>query len=742
MNKKAFSLIEVLISVSIIIILAIVATTTSNNLKSNSNNSKVIADLNTVENALVSYKTETSMLPNPGWNNNLFDIEWNYVSNIESTDIFWIYWKITENTIEKRFLDVNPLDPRTNQYYSYWIAKNEKEFEIAWVLKIEDNYIAKVTWDYRANTWIYSLIREYNWANFISDKSSNLPYNPEERILVATDNNWNVYKEWDIIRNEGTNDLEIFFSDWSTSVISSWTILTLTKMDFPKENNLVSNIKLFLQAWSIWTKATKLSSESSFDVNTSDLTASVRWTVFWVEKLVNNTIITVLEWRVEVEKEAISTYIWWDYFEPVNPIYVDTINVIEWQNPKKMESSNPIISMEATLYGFEELWIEYTQPIMERPQVAIIEDKIASEIIEESETKDCYLEDLLVKDGDQILWYKDKYVDSWSTCSIPVQRYCVNGRLWWDKDYKYNNCSLKAQNQCNPYDSDGYLWDRPLNIWMFDTVVKTEPIKTLIYSVWTLNSSKEITCIDWVNYSEGIEIKTPNCDAWFIPDWLNCKCDLWKDFFEWSCYDNPFGVDYELVKVVPTIEWSYFWLNTGNVWVNLWSGFWLVFDTNWVSQDGNKITYLYTYTWPEMDIVFSTNKRLRLWSDSWVYKYSTIDLWSLDNKNIILRFNWNIWDDLSWNITSTLWTVWTPVNINSQYLKIKNATDIKIFKKNSWIFYSWFWCGSCPDWYTENTFWLCSWNKTCNWISWGNNICKEKSLCSWSNENWSWIYNP
>ena len=75
MNKKAFSLIEVLISVSIIIILAIVATSTSNNLKNNSNNSKVISDLNTIENALVAYKTEKSSLPKPNGNVNNFQID-------------------------------------------------------------------------------------------------------------------------------------------------------------------------------------------------------------------------------------------------------------------------------------------------------------------------------------------------------------------------------------------------------------------------------------------------------------------------------------------------------------------------------------------------------------------------------------------------------------------------------------------------------------------------------------------
>ena len=100
MNKKAFSMIEILISVSIIIILAIVATTSSNNLKNNSNNSKVIADLNTIENALVSFKAEVNNLPMPGWNNNIFDKDWWYVHSLTSSWAYWVYGKFTENTLE------------------------------------------------------------------------------------------------------------------------------------------------------------------------------------------------------------------------------------------------------------------------------------------------------------------------------------------------------------------------------------------------------------------------------------------------------------------------------------------------------------------------------------------------------------------------------------------------------------------------------------------------------------------
>ena len=65
MNKKGFSFIEILISISIIAVLAVIATTANNNIKNNSFNAKVISDLNTIESALFSFTDEGNSLPMP-----------------------------------------------------------------------------------------------------------------------------------------------------------------------------------------------------------------------------------------------------------------------------------------------------------------------------------------------------------------------------------------------------------------------------------------------------------------------------------------------------------------------------------------------------------------------------------------------------------------------------------------------------------------------------------------------------
>lgn len=739
MNKKAFSMIEILISVSIIIILAIVATTTSNNLKNNSNNSKVVSDLNTIENSLVSFKEQSGSLPLPNWNNNFFDKNWSYVHSFTSTWAFWVYGKFTENSLEKRFLDITPLDPRTNQYYSYGVTKDSNQFEIAWVIWEKDNYISKIVWDYTAEDWLYSIIREYNWPNFISDKSTNLPYNPEEKVLIATDTNWNIYKKWDTINNNTWNNLEIFFSDWSTSIITAWTIVNLNELDFPKENNLVSKINLFLQAWSIWTKATRLWEESSFDIVTSDTTASVRWTIFKVEVLANSsTEVHVIEWKVEV-------------IDNRNTISIP-IEVLEWEPQKIKNSTKTIIEDVTNPVIIEELFPIHV--LDNSLATGTITEVIKEKIEIDHEIKDCYLEDQLVRNLDSIKWYTQKYVSYPGICPTPIERTCENWTLTWNNNFKYKSCIVKMPNQCDPYNANWFVWDEPINIWDETVITKNSNIQYQWYNVWTKNISITVKCKDWIEYEIIDESENNTCNTW---NWFtddgdgSCICQPWKNFFEWGCYENPFGGEYELMKVVPEIiSWPYLWLNTGNLWFDLWTSFWLVFETNWVSQNSTITNYLYDYTWPK-NIVYSINRRIKLsidweWSSN-VIKYSSIK--TNTPQTLQIKFDETNWSDLSWIINQNVWVSGAPTTLITEYLKLTNVSNIRIYKKNSnplpspleWQGYSWNWCNSCPNWYYK-TWSACLWHKykRCNWVTW-ENICEEKISCSrWYSREWSWTY--
>ncbi len=283
------------------------------------NNTKVVSDTETINNALESYSQENATLPMPWGNTNFFKKDTSYAHSYTWTTTFWVYGSLTEETLAKKYLDVLPLDPRTNSYYSYGKTKVSNEFEIASVQIINWQATAKVTWNYTAETWPYNLIREYNGSNFVYNGSiTNLPYNTEELVLTATDKYDNIYREWDTINITSlwevtkntdstiiatdTNWLELFFSDGSVSIITMGSNITLEKLSFPKEDNLNTLVKLSLWAGTIWTKATHLNSGSDFEVYTTDSTAAVRWTIFWVSTDWSTTDTIVVQWIVEVTK--------------------------------------------------------------------------------------------------------------------------------------------------------------------------------------------------------------------------------------------------------------------------------------------------------------------------------------------------------------------------------------------------------------------------------------------------------
>ena len=306
-NKKAFSFVEIIIAISIIILLAVIWISSKQWYDENINNTMVLSNIETINNALESFAQENSILPMPGWNTNFFTQDTSYSHSYEDPATFWVYGSITEDTIPKKYLDTIPLDPRTNSYYAYGKTKATKWYELASVQIIDSIATARVAWNYAAETWPYNLIREYNGPNFVYNGSkTNLPYNPEELVLIATDQNWVIYRQWDTITVASWSTLEIFFSDWSVSVIwdtEKETNLTLTELSFPKGDNLNTLVKLSLWAGTIWTKATHLNDNSGFEVYTQDSTAAVRWTIFWISTDWNNyTDTKVIQWIVEVTK--------------------------------------------------------------------------------------------------------------------------------------------------------------------------------------------------------------------------------------------------------------------------------------------------------------------------------------------------------------------------------------------------------------------------------------------------------
>ncbi len=370
-NNKWFSIVEIIITFSILIIISIVAVTYMEGSKDKANNSKITADIEVIKNSLISFQSQNSTLPEPSWNLKFFNLDWNYSHNLEDSDTFWVSWYIWEWVFQKKFLDKIPLDPRTNQFYAYWKTKDYNWFQIAWV--ISNNYEPRVKLTSNWNWLIqdnknYSpyLVREYNWPTFVTDNSiKNYPYNPQEKLLTAKIDsfswdiliNWKsesdvlnyTFKEWDNLKVSQNWFANLYYSDWSYSMIwdsSTNSEINFKNMRFIEDNSLLTSVKIMLNAWSIWTKAVKLDDKSEFEVYTPNAVAAVRWTIFWASYNNNSTNVVVKEWVVEVKKieqswsntELIPININWNWTN--NWIQDWIIEVKKWENEKWVSIDN------------------------------------------------------------------------------------------------------------------------------------------------------------------------------------------------------------------------------------------------------------------------------------------------------------------------------------------------------------------------------------------------------------------
>lgn len=321
---KWFSLVEIIISVSIIIIITAIAVTNYSWMQDNSNNSKVSADLKSLENSFSSYLTENEQLPLPDWNQKFYEEDTSYSHNYEDWSTFWVSGFVSENTLPKKYLNYLPTDPNTNQYYWYAKTKNFLAFEVSWVVTKDWVYKSIVMWNWWWEKWPFNLIRDHISPNFVYDNSTEyFPYNPKEKLLIWKINSfsWNLKINNRNISQTEINEIEIRQLDEIT--VSTWWIvdiycsdgsnfklwdkssssqLVLTNMKYNSDNNMFTSLKLLLNFWWIWTKSPKMSWNSDFEVYTPDAVASVRWTIFWVTKNTSSTNIVLVKWKLEVNK--------------------------------------------------------------------------------------------------------------------------------------------------------------------------------------------------------------------------------------------------------------------------------------------------------------------------------------------------------------------------------------------------------------------------------------------------------
>lgn len=702
-SRSAFSLVELIIVVSIIAIMTFIAISVSNNYTQRTKNTKVNSDVEAIKHSLNNYLSENSSLPPPWGNLKFFDNSSNYVHHDDSS-AFWVYGNITENTLAKKYLDYIPLDPRINQYYAYGKTLSwNLVFQIAWVNQKDWVFEAKVVWNHVWDQiWPYNLIREYNWPDFVYDLSkNNFPYNPEEIVMrwkfwfiswsvslnwssISSENlSWVLLKSWDVIDVDVWSTAIIYFSDWSKSYLwdpSKASKLTIANMQYKWDNNLLTKIQLALDFWTILTKTSKLDSASEFEIYTNNTEAAVRGTIFKVEKndanISTNTNVEVLRWKVDIYR-----------FTPVDNL-VDAIknnSLWVWANPTEVKEGNSSIPIPVNL--IDDDWIDNIMLFIKSIKDWVVEIELPSSFKMDGKVAIKWDYDISkTYTTDKVIF--DNSSDITNNC---VYNNWILKVSWIEWKFNFKICTdLISQNNCTKWLSiDASLtYDR--------AQVRNEPEYVLeqfdiedCEKIWNVYFWKDIWCVEQ-DYS---------------------LTESWFRLIAYAPYDTEWDLNMYL-KNWDTVTYSSWWnisfdgSNSYNKWVKISApNDWLAYNWSelgvWNDFAIEVKVRSHTLTWVSY-FLFDIDWSYRLYLN-YEWKLFLRNSWQQNNYNINNKYDWkyhiirakkessnyyvNIdWSDyVSFNSTTpiSLWTsnlyLWSTKSKTNQY---NNIIDyIKIYTK-------------------------------------------------------------
>jgi prepilin-type N-terminal cleavage/methylation domain-containing protein len=196
--KKAFTLVELIVTATIIAILwAIWFAAFVSNI-SDSRDAKRKSDLSLIMSSLKKFKTEK-------W---YYVIPSDYFSITNNWNIIAWQWKLTKNTGLSTIDDI-PYDPQLEIPYSYSFTINRQEYEIAWTFENWWEEKAILMWDYKsvsenvlptimlATGSVSSNVEINSWTTDWAENRKYFVFNDNTYNLVYSfENNWSPKATW------------------------------------------------------------------------------------------------------------------------------------------------------------------------------------------------------------------------------------------------------------------------------------------------------------------------------------------------------------------------------------------------------------------------------------------------------------------------------------------------------------------------------------------------------------------
>ena len=128
---SAFTLVELIVVIAVLAVLAAIAFATTGNISSNARDSARLTDLSSLRSSLDSFIGKNGVYPVP---DGATTITWSGASA-------WSQGVFGENTMRALGTISSAKDPKWNNYYTYSLANNKREYEVAAILEKASSYI-------------------------------------------------------------------------------------------------------------------------------------------------------------------------------------------------------------------------------------------------------------------------------------------------------------------------------------------------------------------------------------------------------------------------------------------------------------------------------------------------------------------------------------------------------------------------------------------------------------------------
>ena len=211
MNKQAFTLVELIVSITILSILGTIAFLSLQWYSQDARNSTRLADLWSIESSLELYQTKTSKYPKPS---NSFEVTYSWA-------VAWYQWNFWESALTNLWnLSKTPVDPLTGNLYTYSVTNSFWEYELA---TIEEGSTAMIlNWVHAAtNTANAIVIWTYN-GKFLKVSKWSTDFILAVPSIITSE--WSDISLLEILTNEALvfDGYSNAPSSYSTTYTSTW----------------------------------------------------------------------------------------------------------------------------------------------------------------------------------------------------------------------------------------------------------------------------------------------------------------------------------------------------------------------------------------------------------------------------------------------------------------------------------------------------------------------------------------